>query len=150
MSFRCCRWSSNVFSDTLPKLRALTKLCNESHSQSAPAYAKCLPEGPASLDYPPSTPSQPNAVPGAPMFASAGSSLSDQQICQELIPLLIHLRSKQVTHPLPLYKQVQTVLRVSGCLPLQPVATRCQIKAKSIILQACANDLIICHLIQFH
>jgi len=120
-------------------------LCNESHSQPAPAYAKCPPQRPASLDCPPSTMSQPNAVPGAPVFASAGSCLPDQEICQELTILLIHPRSKQATHPPPPHKQVQTVLRVPGCLPLQPAATRCQIKAKPIIFQACTNDFIIHH-----
>ena len=54
-------------------------------------------------------------------------------------------RSKQATHPPPPHKQVQTVLRVPGCLPLQPAATRCQIKAKPIIFQACTNDFIIHH-----
>ena len=115
-------WNScnQTLSQTEP--RAYTKLCNESHSQPAPAYAKCPPQRPASLDYPPPTTSQPNAVPGAPVFASAGSCLPDQEICQELTILLIHPRSKQATHPPPPHKQVQTVLRVPGCLPLQPAA----------------------------
>ena len=64
------------------------------------------PQRPASLDYPPSTTSQPNAVPGALVFASAGSCLPDQEICQELTILLIHPRSKQATHPPPPHKQV--------------------------------------------
>ena len=70
-------------------------------TQSAPP-----PQRPASLDYPPSTMSLPNAVPGAPMFASAGSCLPHKKICEELTTLLIHPRSKQATHPPPPYKQV--------------------------------------------
>ena len=73
---------------------------------SHPRVREVPPQRPASLDYPPSTTSQPNAVPGAPVFASAGSCLPDQEICQELTILLIHPRSKQATHPPPPHKQV--------------------------------------------
>ena len=88
--------------NTLPEYRHTQKLCNESDSQPASVYAKCTPQRLGSSDHPPSTTSQPNAVPGAPMFASAGSCLPDQKICQELTILLIHPRSKQAAHPPPL------------------------------------------------
>ena len=73
---------------------------------SQPPHMRGAPSEARFTGLPPSTTSQPNAVPGAPVFASAGSCLPDQEICQELTILLIHPRSKQATYPPPPHKQV--------------------------------------------